>query len=266
LKLRTTLLLFTLLNAGCTFSFQGWQFRQAKSALSDKRYESAVKGFEKVIANDPNSALSLKAAELGAPVAHLQAKDYEAAVGFYRHIIYKGPTAEERMAAQKAIAQIYFENLHDYDQAILEYESLLRLKLPDEEAFKYRLNVVKSQLELNNLDQAFSEVDALITQFPKGDLYEAKVLKANINISNKHYGDAATILEDVLKEFPDRAKKENLHLSLVVCYEDIREFAKAIQVLESMRSWYNHTDFLDLRIKRLKERSSNQPGAQGWKR
>jgi tetratricopeptide (TPR) repeat protein len=149
----------------------------------------------------------------------------------------------------------------------LEYENLLRLKLPEDDIFKYRLNIVKSHLQLNNLDQAFSEIDSLITHYPnRNDLYEAKVLKANIFISNKKYLEAADVLADVIKQQPERAQKENLHLSLVVCYEDSKEFDRAIEVLESMRSWYAHPDFLDLRIKRLKERSSNQPGAQGWKR
>lgn len=258
---------FSFLLTGCTLSLQKLEFYRARTLISAKKFESAIRNLEKVINNDPNSPVALQAAALGAPIAHLEAKNYQAAVRFYQHVIYKSPVPDVRLSAQKSIAQIFFENLHDYDQAILEYENLLRLKLPDDEIFKYRLNIVKSHLQLNNLEQAFSELDSLIKQSPnRGDLYEAKVLKANIFISNKKYMEAAAVLSEVIKDNPERAKKENLHLSLVVCYEDSKEFGRAIEVLEGMRGWYSHPDFLDLRIKRLVERSSNQPGAQGWKR
>ena len=48
--------------------------------------------------------------------------------------------------------------------------------------------------------------------------------------------------------------------------EELKQFDKAIEVLENMRPQYPNPDFLDLRISRLKERQYNQPGAQGWKR
>jgi hypothetical protein len=51
-----------------------------------------------------------------------------------------------------------------------------------------------------------------------------------------------------------------------VIYEELKEFSKAIDVLEGMREGYAHPDFLDLRIRRLRERMGNQPGAQGLKR
>lgn len=226
-----------------------------------------MKSYTNVLERDPNTQLSLQAAQKGAPVAHLDLKDYNAAVRFYRHIIYKSSDEEERKSAQRYIAQIYFENLLDYDQAIVEYESLLRLKLSEEEIFRYRFNVAKCHYNLANMGQAMSEAEALISQFPeREDLYDAKVLKANILLQNKKHQEAAEVLENVVKQYPDRAKKENLALSLVSTYEDLKEYDKAMTVLEEMRPWYSHPDFLNERIKRMKQVRSNLPGAQGWKR
>ena len=267
MKVLKLLLLTLLVLAGCTLSRQKLEFQKAKRLAKGKEYQASVLSFAKAIEMDPNTKLALNAAQSGSVVAAELAKDYDAAIRFYRHIVFKTDSESERISAKKSMAQIFFEQLKDYNQAVLEYESLLGTKLPEQEAYHFRLNVIKSQLELNNLEQALADLEALLSLHPKGaELYEAKVLKSNIYISKKKFQEASTTLKEVIKEFPERAQKENLHLALVSCYEDLEDFTSAVAVLESMTAWYSHRDFLELRIKRLKERTSNQPGAQGWKK
>ena len=165
------------------------------------------------------------------------------------------------------IAQICFENLLDYGQAVSEYERLLRLQLKPEEAFHFRLNLAKAQFQLNNLEQSGNELDVLLAQKHSDDeAFEAEVLKANILVAQKKQADAALLWEKILKDFPERSKKENVALNLVVCYEEQKDFGKAIEVLERMKSNYPNPEFLEIRIQRLRQRRSNQPGAQGLKR
>jgi tetratricopeptide (TPR) repeat protein len=260
-------ILLSFTAVACTFSLDWYRHYQVEKAIERQDFERALHIFQQIIQNDPDSPRALEAARQGAHLAHLIAKNYALAVEFYRHIIVRSNRAEERKDAQKYIAQIQYEDLQDFTQAVTEYEKLLKLDVSAEEAFRYRLNLAKSQLKLNNIDQAVIELDVLLTQkHPPDEIFEARTLKANTLSAAKRLPEAAVAWQDILKQFPDKAKKESAALNLVVCYEEMKDFAKAIDVLQGMRQGYPHPDFLDLRIQRLRERMGNQPGAQGLKR
>lgn len=240
---------------------------QARRAIANQDFPRALAILEKLISEKPDGDKALFAARQGARIAHLEAKNYRLAVTFYKHVILKSPDPDERKSAQRFVAQIYFENLLDYDQAVDEYEKLLKLDHRREEAFRYRLNLAKSHLQLNNVDQAQHEIDTLLGQkIGPDEIFEAKVLKARVLVNSRQLSEAAALWEGILRDFPERSQKENAALNLVVCYEELKEFGKAIDVLEKMKPDYPNPDFLNLRIERLKERRENQPGAQGWKR
>lgn len=263
------ILLSVLTCSGCTFSLDWIRQFRAQQAIVRQDYASALPILNQIVIQQPESDRALSAARQGARVAHLEAKNYEQAVRFYKHLVLKSPDPEERKSAQRFIAQIYFENLQDFDQAVIEYEKLLKLENTREEKFRYRLNLAKSHFNLNNLDQALNELNHLLEKDSAGageGLYEIKMLKANILVANRRLPEAAQQFGEIIKEFPERSAKENVALNQVVVYEELKDFTKAIQVLESMRENYPNPEFLNLRIERLRERQANLPGAQGLKR
>ena len=257
----------SLLLDGCSFSYEWVRHLMVERAVMRRDFDGATSILQKMVQADPDSSGALWAAREGARIAHFESGNYLLAVEFYKHIILRSTDADERKSAQKIIAQIQFESLHNYDQAVIEYERLLTLDHQPEEAFHYRLNLAKSHLQLNNIDQALSEIEILIHLSNSADeAFEANVLKANTLIAAKRPLDAAPLWESIIKQFPERSRKENIALNLVVVYEEMRDFSKAIEILERMRKDYPHPDFLDVRIQRLRERKMNQPGAQGLKR
>lgn len=253
--------------SGCTFSMDWLRQVRAQRLIGQQDFASALPLLQKIVEHQPQSERGLFAARQGARVAHLDAKNYPSALNFYKHLILESPDPIERKNAQRSIAQIYFENLQDFDQAVIEYEKLLKLENAPDEAFRYRLNLAKSHLQLNNSEQALNELNYLLEKSPGNEqIFDIKMIKANVQASNRQLTEAATTWENIMKEFPERATKEKVGLNLAVCYEELKNFDKAIEVLEGMRASYPEPDFLDKRIERLKERASNQPGAQGWKR
>ena len=267
-RLRWALLCFLITTVGgCSYSLTWWHHFRVNRAIDSQDYSTALRILQRTVQEDPDGQDAVLASRQGGRIAHFDAKNYAMAVEFYKHVVLRSPDAEERDQAQKFIAQIYFENLLDYDQAVSQYEKLLKLPHLPNETFRFRLNLAKSQLHLNNIDKALNEIDMLVTQKHSPDeIFEAKIIQANTLIAAKRLPEAVVLWESIIKEFPDKSLKENVALNLVVCYEEMREFGKAIEVLERMRKGYPHPDFLDLRIQRLKERKLNQPGAQGLRR
>lgn len=67
----------------------------------------------------------------------------------------------------------------------------------------------------------------------------------------------------MMVEFPERSAKENIGLTLSVCYEELKDFKSAIDLLEKIKSQHPMPEYIDIRIKRLQDRLKNQPGARG---
>ncbi len=253
--------------SGCTFRFDWVDQLRAERALVRQDYSEAIRLLEKIMKADPDTERALSASRMAAPIAHIQTKNYAKAVEFYKHIVLRSQSAEERKTAQRFIAQIQFENLHEYDHAVLEYERLLNLELTASEQFRYRMNLAKAHFNLNNIGQALTEIDVILKKSKSPDeIFEAKVLKANTEVSAKRLNESVALWQQIIQEFPEKAKKENIALNLTVVLEELGEFEKAIELLVAMREGYPQRDFLDLRIQRLRERRDNQPGAHGLKR
>ncbi|MGE4131384.1 MAG: tetratricopeptide repeat protein [Bdellovibrionales bacterium] len=252
---------------GCNLA-SNWISRfRIQTAVKRGDSQTAVRLLQRAIEEDPDGPSALDYARTGARLAHVDARNYLAATEFYRMIVLRSESESERLSAQKNIATLALENLQDFNQAVIELERLLRLDMTEEDRFRFRLNLAKAHFQLNNLEQATHELDDILTKPMDPDWkFDAMILKANVLVSGKKLADAAKIWEEVLKEFPERSKREKTGLDLVVCYEELKNFDKAIEVLEHMKADYPNPDFLEIRIQRLQDRRSNMPGAQGWKR
>jgi len=252
--------------SGCSWSFQSWNYRSANKLVEEHKYSEAMKIFTKVIRRKPESWLALEASRKAARLAVFDLKDFKAAVEFYQHLILYSPLSDERLAAQKSLADIYFENLLDFDQAVLEYSRLIKLVPPPQRA-SYRLTVAKAYFNLNNFAQAEIEVDELLHKPIADDLrFEALLFKGNLLQGAKRLDDAISVFGQILKKYPERARSENVIINLAVCYEEKKEFLKAIEILELAKSTYSSPEFLEVRINRLRERQANLPGAHGVSR
>lgn len=249
----------SLIVTGCSFSFQSWELGSANKDLAAGRKKEALAEFVKTVKMDPSSKAGLEAAERGASLAYLEMKNYQAAIQLYKSVILYSPDEEQRKSAQKYIAQIYFENILDYHQAIVEYAKLLRLPASGPEKVAMRLRIAKAQYRLGNSNQALAELKSIEARpLTKDRQYDVSVLKAEILMAQKKYEDAATVLEETLKKFPERAQKQNLGFTLVVCYQDLKKYQEAIHILENMKG-YAHPEFVEDQIKRLKQRIANLP-------
>ena len=88
-------------------------------------------------------------------------------------------------------------------------------------------------------------------------------MKGNIFLATKKLDDAIKIFENLVNEYPEQARKDNVSLHLAACYEEKKDFSRAIEVLDEMKSEAGAPGFLDERIEKLKKRESYLPGAKG---
>lgn len=254
------------MSVSCTHQIErDFQIAQQESEKGHSRV--ALSLYDKIIKRYKDETMAIQSAREASKICFFELKDYKRAIDFYKHLVLYSPYPDERIQSQKQIAIIYFDHVIDYEKAILEYNRLLEMPHAlDEEAF-IRMNIARAYYHLNNFMQSEIEADSILKINVTGDKkFDVLMLKANISLAQKNLKKSSEIFKDMMIEFPKRAIQENVGLTLAVAYEEQNDFNSAINIMEKIKPFFKPTEYIDLRIKRLKERQKNAPGAKGFKK
>ena len=240
------------------------EFERGEKAEAAKDFKGAVDRYGAVVEKWNASDLAVNAAERAARISYYETKKFDEALRFYKHVVLYAKDENARIAAQKTIAEIQFERRLDYEAAITEYQRLLELPHSKSDETKYRMAIARSYFYRNEFYQAQVELDALLKADSDPNLaFDAMLLRANIYLTTKKLDDAIKTLKEMIRRFPVRAREETIGLVLAVCYEEQKNYGKAVETLESLKKDYPRREFLENRIKTLRERQSLMPGAHG---
>lgn len=253
--------------AACSWTPEAKYFKAAQEFAEQKKWDSAVESYEKVVKVSPESQEALKASQEGARIALIHTKDPHRLVIFLKHIILYSKAEDERVTSQRLLAETYFEKINDYKSAAIELNKTLEFFKSGKDNANLRLMLAKAYFFQNEFFQARTEVDtALKENVDQEFVFKALLLKANIYFNEKNLDEAINMYQKLNVEFPQKSKAEQVSLNLAVCYEEKEDFKKAIEVLEQMRVGYNMPEMIDLKISRLKARLDQAPGAKGLKK
>lgn len=264
LKFLTLLAAISLM--GCEKSIEK-DFKKAETEAAAQNWRTAVSLFSEIIQAEPLSEVALKSAREGARISSLEIKDLGRAIPFYRHLVLYSNQPAETLSAQKAIVEILFSQIQDYPRAIEEISRLLQVETNPDELVAYRVKLARSYYHMNNFMQAAAELKEIArgSNAVKDD-FEIQQLRANVLIADKKYDEASVILRQLIEKFRDQAIQENVPMTLAVALEEKKDFKAAIAILESVKASHPVPEYVELRLKRLRERSLNQPGARGFKK
>ena len=255
--------LFALFFISCRLSYKNIEFQRAQNSLKKKNFHEALMHYSRVIKRSPESPISLEAAREAARISLFETQQFSRAIDFFHHLVVYSVDEVERRRAQEAIAFIYFEKLNDYQAAIKEYSRLLVLPITESKKIEFKLAIAKSYFYLNKFNQAIIEINDLLKfELPRDKAFTINHFKASILLTKKEIEPAIQVYRQLLAEYPELSKKEKVGISIAVAYEDMNALDKAISILEEIRPSYDDADFIDIKIKRLKERIANLPGVR----
>ena len=263
------LLLFFLLSiSSCNRSFTRMEYKKGEEAAEKQNFEKAIVHFENAMRRDPESAEALDSARATSRIAMFDLKKYLTAIKSHQHLVKFSQQESERRDAQKKIAEIYFEKLADYPKAIEEYNKLLLLQNSTQEIVNFRFALARAHFYLNQFAEAQSEIESSLKLIETDDpqKFDQLMFLGNVFFNTKKVDLAIEVYNRVIKDFPKRAADENVEMNVIVCYEELEQFDRAIELLEKLRSSYRDPEFIDLKIKRLKERKANLPGSRGLRK
>ncbi len=240
--------------------------------MEKKHFSEALTHFDKTMQRAPDSPTALEAARRGTIIASYETHDFKRALKYEQFLLLKSPSTAERYHAQKRKAQIYFENLQDYETAVGELSKLYAETEDMVEKAMVQIQMARCEFQLGRFPQSESDARNAISSMPpqgsetqelKDTLFSARILLGNILVAEKKFADAAKVYLDLQKQDPVKAAKENVGVSLAISYEEQGDYKSAIAALENLKSGGSTPEYIELRIRKLKERQKNQPGAKG---
>lgn len=265
--MRPLALAICLSMTSCHLTPQRKYVSEAQKSAVVKDWARALEYYEKTVKVSPESQEAMLASREASKIALVEARDYSKLTVFLRHIIHHAKSQKERVEAQKLLAEIYFDKLTDYKTAIIELNRALEHYKTGKESSSLRLMLARAHFFLNDFYQAKSEIEFTLRDNADQELiFKAQLLKASILFNEKKLDEAISIYQKLMTEYPDKAKAEQVALSLAVCYEDKEDFQRAIEVLEKMKDGQSGNEIIDVKIKRLQERQAQAPGARGLRK
>ncbi len=237
-------------------------YSEAYSEIEKGHFRIALDLLEKSAALEKNDKKKTKALVEAARIARFEVQDYERAIRINRLIILKSEDLKQRLLAQETLAEIYLENVQNYSQALNELLILEQLTTISEEKEKLRFKISQAYFLTGNPSAAFEYIEASLKSVAS-DKRNFLKLKTQILVSQKKYDQALAVYEDIRKLDPDFFAKENLYISTSIVFEEKEDYASALAYLEKYQNLVTDKAYLELRMKRLKERLTNKPLFKG---
>jgi tetratricopeptide (TPR) repeat protein len=250
-----------LVLSGCTPQSEKL-YTEAYSEIENGNFRIALDLLEKSANLEKNDKKKTKAMVEAARIARFEVQDYERALRINRQIILKSTDSKQRLLAQETLAEIYLENVQNYNQALNELLVLEQLTQEPEQKEKLRLKIAQVHFLTGNPSAALDYIEPSL-KAAASDKKSFLKLKAQILVSLKRYDEALAAYEEIRKKDPTFFAKENLYISTSIVFEEKEDYSSAMLYLEKYQSSINDKVYLELRIKRLRERLTNKPLFKG---
>jgi tetratricopeptide (TPR) repeat protein len=237
-------------------------YTEAYAEIEKGHFRIATDLLEKAAQQDKDDKKRTKAYVEAARIARFEIQDFERAIRLNRQIILKSTDSRQRLLAQDAIAEIYFENIQNYSQALKEMLVLEQLNQGEEQNEKLRFKIAHAQFLSGNIPSALEYIDASLKS-PVSDRKNLLKLKAQVLVAQKKFDEALACYEEIFKIDADFFQRENLFISTSIVYEEKEDYSSALAYLQKHQEQIKDKAYLELRIKRLKERLTNKPLFKG---
>jgi outer membrane protein assembly factor BamD len=210
-------------------------FKRANELLDKKQYDAARREFEAIKGRDRNYA---PLAHLRIADAYILEKEYDPAIVEYRRFIEFYPNHKYASYAQYKIGMIYFDQIEDVERG----HDAARRALEEFE-------------KLNGLYPRNPYRDTLVYYVEKcRDIISGYIfLVGNFYFKKKAYEAAVDRYLEVLDEFPDFKKKDEVFYQLVLSYVRTDEAEKARRYLERLKNEYPGSKLAEKAEKKLAE-------------
>ncbi len=255
-------ILFTLLTAafaltllsGCTSDSAESDYNEAEALLGDGYYKAALKAYQKMLHDYPESPLAPPALYRTGHIYFHYLDDPKTAMEKYSELFYLYPDAEELLLAALDLAEIH-SGAGEQLKAIEQYQWLLE-EGPKEQRALYQLNIAKEYILIYDFRQARIEFGELISTFPSSPFVkDASFQIATTYYLEGSYEEAVSGYDKFLKDYPDDALAPDATLGKAASLEDSGKLKEALEILSELQELSpGEGELIKFRIDGIKKR------------
>ena len=166
----------------------------------------------------------------------------------------------------KSKADLEINMMQRPDLAITSLEKLLLLQTKKEEKIKTLLQLTKIYQVRRQWEDAKATTQQILDLNPSPtDWFQVKLMKAAFFNQTKQYQEEVEVYEDLLKKSPQLSQQNKTAMSLVLSYEQRKEWKAAAAALQKWKDLLPE-DMVREKELELKKRISNEPGARGLRK
>lgn len=237
-------------------------YEQAYLEIEKGHYRIAVDLLDKSTQIEEDPVKKYKNLLELARIIRFEIQDYNRSIKIFRNIILGASDETQRIAAQESLAEIYLENMQDYSMALKELQILEPLLTESKKKERTRLKIAQTLFLTGQNQQALEEIQSA-EKYIKFYSINFLKLKAEVLLVLKNYKESLACYEELLKKNPSYFANENLYIATSIVYEENEQYNEALNYLLKNEAFVKDRSYLELRIKRLKEKIANKPLSRG---
>ena len=259
--------LISVLMVSCTNqSSISARYLTAEKLWTDKKYEAAVVEFDRIVKENPGSAIGLQALWRASLTRSLFLKDYPEALKGLQSFIEQSAQPNLVLEAQKEIGEILFGKTQQYQAAIEHYSRLIESgKYPDEEGvFKYRIS--RCYVSLGKIKKAIQIQEELVKSSKDQELIQKTKMDLAQNwftigdVEKQAYSKAIDYYKQITVETRGKNKtrfSEALFGTAVVL-EEMDKPEEAIELYKMIETDYHVPNIVKIRIQKINDRTKRK--------
>lgn len=248
--------------------FQGCRSRSEKlyteayEKINQNEFKSAIELLESSAELEKNNIKKTKALFEAARLLRFERQDYESALKHLRTVVLSSKDEKMRLLAQESICEIYFDHMQNYQEALKELLILEPLLPESKKKELLRLKTAQSQHLIGNSQAALEYIDSVL-KISTVDKSPFLKLKAQVLQSENKFDEALKIYDQIYASSQIYFKAENLFYAVSAIQEEKKDYKQGVEYLEKHDTEITDKNYLELRIKKLKEKQINKPFSKG---
>jgi len=260
-------LLFSALLVSCTNqSSISARYLTAEKLWTDKKYEAAVVEFDRIVKENPGSAIALQSLWRASMTRSLFLKDYPEALKGLQIFIEQSAQPNLILEAQKEIGEILFSKTQQYQAAIDHYSKLIEGgKTPEEEGF-FRYRIARSYVALGKIKRAIQIQEEIIRTAKDPELIQKTKMDLAQNwftigdVEKAAYSNAIDYYKQISVETRGKNKRRFAEalFGMAVVLEEMDKPEEAIELYKMIEADYHVPNIVKIRIQKINDRTKRK--------
>jgi TolA-binding protein len=219
------------------------------------RNHSAIAIFKSILKKYPVGPLTEEALLRIGEIHHFSLNNSMQAISYFQEVMAINKNGPFGLDAQEYIAEIMEFTFKDYDQAIIEYQKLIHMCDESQKNSDYQYRIASIYDKKQNYEQAFTELEILLTTYPKSTWVERTQFKI---LETLYTLDRCSEIQEYhnsfLDSYPDSKYRSEMKFIIAACFEEKGMLKKAYKEFKDLEMGYAYPTLLKMKLENIEKR------------